>query len=156
MNQKDYEKIFYIAKTEVPHRYFIFDTEEAIMYKGFKISLKKGEYDFFDTRFSNYYKPVDPLITEKILKLGFVKTLNLVMLHNDESKILLLKRQIETINKYIDYWVEKSRLNWSKNRSKYYKNKKLFAKKRGVLREKKVDLKADLNFYQSRIKTYKN
>lgn len=178
--QEIYRKIFKMACKEFPHKHFIFNIEEAVLYRGFKISLKKEVYYWQDTRNSNYYEPVDPLITKNVLKRGFYTALTLLMIHTDEEKIQLLNRDIFDIEKQISYWSLKSSENWRiskrnekgirsndnlNNRqkqdklflltNKYSLMKNLYIKKRRVLKEEQEELEGDYTFYLSRIKSYK-
>ena len=110
--QETYKKIFEMACREVPHRHFNFMQEQAVIYRGFKISLKGGTYHWEDTRNSNYYELVDPVITENILKRGFFIGLTLLMIHTDEEKVHILKRDIFQRGEEINYWTSKSSENW--------------------------------------------
>ena len=179
--QETYKKIFEMGCREVPHRHFDFVLEEAVMYRGFKISLKEKVYYWEDTRNSNYYDPVDPVITENVLKRGFFIGLTLLMIHTDEEKLHVLGRDIFEMDEQINYWVIKSSENWRNLKSqekgiklspkldpvqkesriqlltkKYHEKKNLYIKKRRVLKEEQEQLEADHAFYSSRIKSYKN
>lgn len=179
--QRMYRKIFKMACEELPHRHHVFITEEAVMYRGFKISLKDGKYYWHDTRYTNYYEPVDPLITENVLIDGFYNTITLVMIHNDDDKMCEIRRETFNIEQQIKYWVNKSSENWRNFKkqevgilsnlkltpeqiehkitvldSKYLRKKDLYIKKRGVLKQEREQLEADMAFYLSRIKSYKN
>ena len=172
--QETYKKIFEMACREVPHRHFNFMQEQAVIYRGFKISLKGGTYHWEDTRNSNYYELVDPVITENILKRGFFIGLTLLMIHTDEEKVHILKRDIFQRGEEINYWTSKSSENWRnlKNQEKalqlnskldpvqkqsrlqlltkkYYEKKNLYVKKRKVLKEEQEQLEADHAFYSS-------
>ncbi len=165
------EKIYNIALKEMPDKLHIFHNERAIMYRGFKVSLTdEGEYHWYDTRFSNYYERVDPLITEKVLANGFALTLTQVMLHSDEEKILSISRDIEIKKAMIAYWVRISAKEWHKLNAKlklfrtkkereklnkqYEVKKKLHAKKRRVLQEEIFEMKEEIKFFKSRVKLY--
>jgi len=180
--QETYRKIYEMALSELAKPPFDFEDELVFIHKGFRIGKTiKGEYSWKDVRFDDYYEEVDPLITEKVLELGFVKTLTLVMIHNDRDKITELERRVININKEIEYWVnmateiyndkrkETAKVNRSKTLSpetkkkrkaslvkKYEKNKLLFEKKRRILKSEKDDVKIDHNFYSNRIKTFNN
>ena len=179
--QKTYRKIFEMACKEFPHKHFVFILEEAVLYRGFKISLKEGVYYWQDTRNNGYYEPVDPLITENVLKRGLYKTLTLLVIHTDKEKIRSLDRGIFKIEREMQYWSLKSSEIWrayKKNEKgiksnvkltniqktdkisileKRYEHKKnLYIKKRKVLKEEQEQLEADHVFYKSRIKSYKN
>lgn len=170
-----------MAKAEVPYPPFDFLTEEVIIYKGFRASKSiEGEYKWMDVRFDDYYEQVDPLITEKVLELGFVKALTLVMIHNDADKLIELERRIINIDKEIEYWVNRSTEIYNHRRRevtkinknttlsedakkkkksslnrRYEKDKILFEKKRRILKEEKDDIKIDHTFYNNRIKSFK-
>ena len=177
--QEDLEKIFELAKEEVPTRYFTLYQHEAVMYRGFKISKWKDKYKWQDTRYSDFYEKVDPVITKTILKDGFKETLRQVMIHSDKERMLLLAREIEEAESLIKYWSRQSVVAWNnydkkkKNvdkdkkttnvtkrkkkdnlYNKYIKKKNLFQKKRDVLSEEKGNLAQDLNFFRVRIKMY--
>lgn len=170
-----------MALIEVETPPFRFPEETVIIYKGFRVSRNSdGVYSWKDVRFSDYYEDVDPLITEKILELGFVNTLTMVMVHSDEDKLVRLNRRIINIDLEISYWVNKAtqayndkkrsirKANSSKSLSesgkkkkiasanrKYEKDKKLYEKKRRVLSEEKETIKLDLIFYENRINLFK-
>ena len=177
--QDTHKEIYEIAIKESLTRLHSFHDEDAIFYNGFKISLKKsGIYTWEDVRYSNYYEPVDPKITEQVLLQGFTKTLNEVMHHNDLDKVLHINREVEKIDAQIKAWTikstelwnnynrntkttkaneidegkKKARLSTLKNR--YEKNKKLYQKKRRVLVEEKEEVRKDLIFYEARIQMY--
>lgn len=178
--QETYRKIFKMACREFPHKHFIFIGEEAVLYRGFKISLKEGVYYWQDTRNNSYYEPVDPLITENVLKRGVFKSLTLLMLHTDEEKIRHLNRSLFERERQISHWSKKSSANWrtlKRNEkgirsnskltqqqkqdklllldNKYFHRKNLYIKKRRVLKEEQEQLEVDHSFYLSRIKSYK-
>lgn len=173
------KKIYEIALKENLTRLHSFHDEDVIFYAGFKISKKKnGEYTWEDARYSNYYEPVDPKITEQVLSQGFSKTLKEVMHHNDLEKVLNIKREVEKIDAQIKAWTaessslwnnynkntktteaneidegkKKARLSTLKNR--YENSKKLYQKKRRVLVEEKEEVRKDLIFYEARIQMY--
>ncbi len=177
--QDTYKKIFEIASNEQFTQMQSFHNEDAILYRGFKIGLtQSGEYTWEDTRYSNYYEPVDPKITEQVLLKGFTKTLNEVMHHNDQEKVLSIKREVEKIDAEIKAWSRKSTELWnnynkdtktteaneidkgkketrlSTLRDRYERDKRLFQKKRRVLVEEKEEVRKDLVFYEARIKMY--
>lgn len=174
-------QIFEMAIEEMPTRHYTFIGEEAVLYKGFKISKIKKEYFWEDTRYSNFYEVVDPKVTKKVLENGFSVTLNEVMLHNDLDKILILARDIEKKDALINYWSKESTKLWTtynkkrnsinkdkkithyevktkKNnlKKRYEKKKDLYQKKRRVISEEREDLKADKKFFESRIKLHNN
>ncbi|MGB3491890.1 MAG: hypothetical protein WBA57_04130 [Elainellaceae cyanobacterium] len=171
-----------MASSELARPPYDFGSDNAFIHKGFRVGKSvKGEYSWRDVRFDDYYEEVDPLITEKVLELGFVKALTLVMIHNDHDKIIQLDRRIININNEIEHWVvmateiynekrrETAKINRSKTLSpetkkkrkatlmkKYNKNKALFEKRRRILKAEKDDVKIDRNFYSSRIRAFKN
>lgn len=171
-----------MALKEVDRPPFDFFNEMAIIHKGFRVSRTiDGVYGWKDVRFDDYYESVDPLITEKVLELGFVKALTLVMIHNDHDKLVELNRRVININKEVEYWVNRateiyndrkraiSKINKSKTLSsetkkkrlasankRYTKDRKLFEKKRRILKEEKEDVKVDQVFYSNRIKSFNN
>tara|TARA_R110000803_G_scaffold78075_1_gene143080 strand:+ start:6792 stop:7418 length:627 start_codon:yes stop_codon:yes gene_type:complete len=178
--QETHKKIFQMACGEFPHKHFTFNGEEAVLYRGFKISLKEGNYNWQDTRNDNNYQSVDPLITENILKRGFYVTLTLLMLHTDKEKMVRLDREIFERERQIKYWSGKSSEIWRtlKKQQKgirengnlsgtqkkqklslldrrYKRKKNLYIKKRKVLKEEQEQLEANHAFYVSRIKSYK-
>lgn len=170
--------VFEIAKKEFPRRLVNSGGEQFIIHRGFKTGLKNGEYIWKDVRHDNFYNEVDPLITEKVLELGFDKTLKMVMFHDDKNKLLMLARRIERINAETMYWVNMSTEIWNrykrqlislgkksasneaiKKRKEYFKKnyerkRALYNKKRRVLKEEKEEVFADYAFYDNRIKTY--
>jgi hypothetical protein len=177
--QETNQIIYEIALTEIPTKLHKFHDEDAIFYNGFKISLKKGgTYAWEDVRYSNYYEPVDPKITEQVLLQGFTKTLNEVMYHNDLDKVLNIKREVEKIDALIRGWTIKSTDLWnnynrqtkttkanevdegkkktrlSTLKKRYEKSKALYQKKRRVLVEEKEEVRKDLVFYETRIQMY--
>ena len=179
--QDIFRKIFNMAARELPDKYQTFHGEDAILYRGFKISKTKKGYSWKDTRYSDFYEPVDPKITEKVLEKGFCVTLNEVMLHNDKDKILNLLREIEVKDALISFWVKESTKIWTNYnkkrllinkdtkttdeekkvkrdliRKRYEKKKTLYQKKRGVISEEREALKADLKFFESRVNLYNN
>jgi hypothetical protein len=180
--QDTYKLIFDIATKELPRNIQHFIHEDAILHRGFKISLdKKGNYNWFDTRYSNYYEKVDPLITKRIIEVGFVKTLGEVMNHSDKEKVLAINRDIESIEDTIKLLSKDSTKLWSKYnqelkktknnenlnkgkkkqkltalRSKYESDKSKRQKSRNLLVGEKEALKVDLNFFSTRIKMYNN
>lgn len=180
--QDTYKKIYEMAVSEVERPPFDFEKESVVIHKGFRIGRTiEGEYSWKDVRFDDYYEEVDPLITEKVLELGFVKALTLVMIHNDHDKIIELERRIINIDKEIEYWVgestqiynEKKRETAKITRSKtlspetkkkrkaslqkrYDKNKRLYEKKRRILKEEKDDIRIDHSFYSNRIRNFNN
>ena len=177
--QDTHKKIYEIALNERLTKLHSFLDEDAIFYNGFKISLKKeGDYTWEDMRYSNYYEPVDPKITEQILLQGFTKTLKEVMHHNDLDKVLNIKREVEKIDAQVKAWTAKSTELWnnynkdtkttkaneidegkkkarlSTLKNRYEKNKNLYQKKRRVLVEEKEEVRKDLVFFEARIKMY--
>lgn len=179
--QETYKIIYEMAEAEVPRPPFDFHTEKAIIHKGFRISKTiEGEYDWKDVRFDDYYEEVDPLITEKVLELGFVNALTLVMIHNDHDKLVKLNRRVINIDKEIEYWVNMSTAIYNARRrqitiinksltsedskrrkkialnKKYEKDKILFEKKRRILKEEKDEVKIDYTFYNNRIRNFNN
>lgn len=176
--QETHKIIFELALKEQLTFLQKFPQEDAILYKGFKISKTKDGYKWEDTRYDNYYEPVDPLITETILLKGFTKTLNEVMHHNDLEKVVLISREIEKIDNEVTYWTKESTKLWSEFNNKckkinkdevdrgkkdtrisalkrkYERDKALFQKKRRVLAEQKEEIRKDLIFYEARIKMY--
>lgn len=179
--QDTLKEIYELAIKEQPLHYHDFPNEEAVMYRGFKISKSKKGYKWEDTRYSNYYEKVDPKITKNVLKSGFSVTLNLVRLHNDKEKIVLINRRIIEINKDIQIWSKESTRIWNEYKSilrtvdsdkkinsktkkkkkhnaksKYETDRALFQKRRRILGEEKDELKSDLNFFKTRSKTYNN
>ena len=176
--QDIFKQIFELAIKERPTILQSFSHEEAILYKGFKISKIKNDYKWEDTRYDNYYEPVDPKITEKVLENGFIKTLNEVMHHNDLDKVLNIHREVEKIDAEVSYWTKESTKLWnefnnkskkieedevdkgkketriSALRKKYERDKSLYQKKRRVLAEEKEEIRKDLVFYETRIKMY--
>jgi len=179
--QDVYRQIFELACKELPYKRIVLGNSEAVMFRGFKISKQEDVYYWQDTRYNSYYEPVDPIITENILKQGFLKTLTLVRIYNNEEKIYQIDQEIIQIRKDIDLWTDKSRKNWEmfKNQetkilndsrltsqmrrekladlNKQYLIKKAFySKKRGVLKRERDHLKAEKIFYSSQIQIYKN
>tara|TARA_R110002167_G_scaffold331706_1_gene538422 strand:- start:68181 stop:68738 length:558 start_codon:yes stop_codon:yes gene_type:complete len=179
--QETLEQIFRIACRELPHKHHSFGDEEAVMYKGFKISKKDHTYFWEDTRYDGYYEPVDPLITERVLSNGFSKTLTQVMSHKDKDKLLKITREIEKIDKQKNHWIKKSTQNWNKYKIqkdliskntdlsnkdilektgsielRYEKYKNLYKKKRRILKVEKEELMVNYHFYESRIILYNN
>ena len=177
--QDTHKKIFEIANDESETRLHTFHNEQAVFYAGFKISKKDtGEYTWEDTRYSDFYEPVDPKITEQILLQGFTKTLKEVMHHNDKDKVLNIKREVEKIDAEVKMWISKSSKLWSEYnkqtkitkaneidegkkktriatlKKRYERDKKLYQKKRRVLVEEKEEVRKDLVFYEARIKMY--
>jgi hypothetical protein len=172
------EKIFLMATEELPHKVFNFGGEQTVLYKGFRISKKRGKYFWFDTRYDGYYDPVDPIITNNILQEGFYVTLNKLMVHNDRERLHDIVSEIETLNNRIQKWIDKANENWNaflrqrkgirasermsdsqkKEKIKRLKKaqerkKKVYQKKRRVLREQKQKLESDRAYYVSRIKS---
>tara|TARA_R110002074_G_scaffold189465_2_gene355244 strand:+ start:10496 stop:11041 length:546 start_codon:yes stop_codon:yes gene_type:complete len=180
--QDTYKRIYEMATEELSRKPFNFQNETTFIYKGFRISKSiKGVYDWKDVRFNDYYDEVDPLITEKVLELGFVDALMLVMIHNDQDKLIQLERRIINIDKEIEYWVKMSTEIYNDKRKeltkitksktlkpetkekrkatlekKCEKYKALYEKKRRILKSEKDDIKADIVFYSSRIKSFNN
>ncbi|QQV89750.1 hypothetical protein Calle1_65 [Cellulophaga phage Calle_1] len=169
--QDTYKRIYKMAESELQKKPFDFGDHLAYIYKGFKISKRNsGEYTWKDVRFSDYYDEVDPKITENVLRLGFVKTLLMVMVHNDQDKLTSINRQIITIDTEINYWTaqatlaysnmkkgsQKPKSNTDKLLKSYEKSKKLYEKKRRLLKESKESLRSDFEYYENRIKSYNN
>lgn len=180
--QEIYKRIYEMATLELAMPPYDFGGEEAFIHKGFRVSKTiDGEYSWKDVRFDDYYEEVDPIITEKVLELGFINALFLVMIHNDHDKIVKLNRRAISIDLEVEHWVsmattiytEKNRninkLNRSKTISeetkkkrkaslikKYERDKLLFEKKRRILKEEKDEIRADIEFYYSRIKAFEN
>jgi len=177
--QNTHKKIFEIAINESLTKLNKFRDEEAIFFAGFKISKKRnGEYTWEDMRYSDFYEPVDPKITEQVLLQGFTKTLREVMHHNDANKVLNIKREVEKIDAQVKAWTNKSTELWniynketkitkaneieegkkrtrlSTLKKRYERSKKLYQKKRRVLVEEKEEVRKDLVFYEARIKMY--
>jgi hypothetical protein len=170
--------VFEIAKKEFPRRLVNSGGEQFIIHRGFKTGLKNGEYVWKDVRHDNFYNEVDPLITEKVLELGFDITLKTVMVHDDKNKLLILSRRMERIDAETMYWVNMSTEIWNrykrqqisvanrsaskellKKRTEYFKRsykrkRALYNKKRRILKEEKEEVFADYVFYDNRIKTY--
>ena len=177
--QDIYKRIFDLATQDRLTLLQDFPKEEAVMYKGFKISRSKGLYKWEDTRYDNYYEQVDPKITENVLSKGFVETLNEVMHHNDLEKVTNINRDVEKIDAEVNFWTKESTRIWnefnnkkkkinkdeidegkkktriSALQSKYERDKVLFQKKRRVLAEEKEEIRKDLVFYETRIKMNK-
>lgn len=165
-----YRQIFEMAIKEVPQNVFEWADEKVVIYKGFRISKKGDDYFWKDARYNDYFDPVDPVITEKILELGFKKTIIEVMKHTDKDKLLQLKREMERLDAEVKHWIGKSSAAYNKmvsatkknknkaesEKKKYEKAKSRFAKKRGVLKSEKEALQADINFLESRIKIYQD
>lgn len=169
-----------MALTEVLRPPFIFNDESVIIYKGFRVSYTTGgTYSWKDVRFNDYYEDVDPLITEKILDLGFVKTLTLCMIHSDQDRLTQFNRRVININKEIEHWVVKSTEIYvsknidilkiddnnclslvEKNKLKdkiikeYNKQRSLFERKRRLLKNEKDKIKNDQDFYTNRINNF--
>ena len=179
--QSIYKKIFEIAVAELPEKHYIFIGEEAVLYRGFKSSKSNKSYNWQDTRFSNYYEPVDPKITENILLKGFTKTLTEVMIHNDKDKLLTISREICEKDALIAYWAKESTRIWAEYSKKirvlnknekikdevkkkrkssakkgYMKKKSLYNKKREVIHKERLELKEDIKFFEARIRLYNN
>lgn len=169
--QDTYRQIFEMAKRDCPEQVFRFHSEEAVIYFGFRISKKDGEYRWRDARFNDYFEPVDPIITEKILELGFKECILQVIRHTDEDRVVKLNRDMKQIEAEIDYWTaqaskahnrmkkqvskaQKDKEKIAKIKERCEKKKKKYAKKRGVLKSEKEALQADIKFYESRIKLY--
>jgi len=175
------KKIFELATSELPSNHFRFQKEEAVMFKGFKISKDSSGYKWEDMRYSDFYEPVDPKITEQILLKGFEFTLSEVMAHNNIFKLEKISREIEVKDSLISYWVtestkiyaeyNKKRTSINKDsrltaevkkrrkdslRKRYEKNRDLYQKKRRVISEQREELKADKKFFESRTKLYNN
>lgn len=161
-----------MAVKEVPHKHFIWVDGEAVIYKGFRISKKGDVYSWHDARYSDYMEPVDPIITSKIIELGFCNAITEVTKHTDKIRVVELAREMEKIDAEVTYWTSeaykahnKSIKNQKKTKEsakleaikkKYEKEKSRFAKKRGVLKSEREALQADINFYESRVKLYNN
>lgn len=177
--QEDFKEIYNLAVKELPHKIHLFKGEKAVMHLGFKSSLKDKTYYWQDTRYSNYYEPVDPKITKKVLERGFCNTLTEVMKHADKERVLNIAREIEKKDALIGYWTKESSKLWTEYNKKrllinknsvdevkkqkkdllkkrYEKDKSLYQKKRRVIMEERDDLKGDLKFFQTRIKLYNN
>jgi hypothetical protein len=179
--QQAYQQIFEMACKELPHKHHKFKGEEYVMYRGFKVSLKCNKFYWQDTRYTDFYEPVDPFITENILIEGFYTTITNVMTHNDNEKVYNISIELFNISEQVKFWVNKSSENWRSFKSqetimlsntkltqdqiehgknvfnnKYLEKKNLYIKKRGVLKQEREQLEADKAFYQSRIKSYKN
>lgn len=180
--QDIYKKIYEMAALEIELPPFDFGAENAFIHKGFRISKTiKGEYSWKDVRFDDYYEEVDPLITEKVLELGFVKALTLVMIHNDHDKIIQINRRTINIDMEINNLVimatnsyNEKRRNTSKvERSKTLseeskkkrkvnliirleKSKALLEKRRRILKSEREDLKIEQAFYTGRIKAFED
>lgn len=171
--QDIFKQVFEAALREKGSSLQKFQHEDAIFYKGFKASVSKGIYKWEDTRYDNYYEPVDPKITDKVLSKGFVTTINEVMNHTDKERVLEINREVERIDAKINFWTKESTRIWAEynreskkergNEKKlkllernYNKDKNLFQKKRRVLVEEKEEVRRDLNFYKTRIKMYNN
>ena len=177
--QQLYEKIFNMACEEIPHRVFVFGNERCVIYRGFKISELDGIYSWQDIRDNSFYDPVDPIITNQILKKGFVKTLTEMMVHGDKERLYQLQERVKEIDRTIKYWVNKSSENYRNQKKtetgilsnlkltqeqiehkletlnkKYLKNKNLYVKKRRVLKEEREEVEAQVTFYKTRIKLY--
>jgi len=173
--------IFNMAVRELPNKLHEFHGESSVLYRGFKISKTNDGYLWQDIRFSDYYEPVDPKITENVLSKGFTKTLTEVMRYSDEDKVLKIEREIEKLDNLISYWTSESSKLWAKHKKnmsaidnnkdipieecvrrkqstekRYEYKKNLYQKKRRVIFEEREELKADLKFYKSRIKLYNN
>lgn len=158
--QEVLKSIFKLAKGELPHRVFEFSNEICVMFKGFKASICEGVYKFEDVRHSDYYEEVDPLIVNAILSQGFSKTLSEVMVHDDKMKVVKLRRHVINLNVEINHWVLASRENYAHysngeiTKSKYQRKRRLYAKKRSILKRKRADVEADIEFYSNRIKMF--
>jgi len=177
--QEHWQKIFKMACEEVPHRIFNFGNERAVIYRGFRISELNGEYQWQDVRYHSFYDKVDPIITEHILKNGFLKTLTELVVHNDNERLYQLDKRLGEIENEIKGWTNKSSENYRNFKKaeigiisnidltpeqidhridllnrKYMKNKNLYAKKRRVLKEERGNADISIVFYKSRIKLY--
>lgn len=179
--QGTYKDIYEMALRECGGSLFNFPNESAIIHKGFKISLdNNGLYHWKDVRFSDYYEDVDPLITEKVLEMGFDRALTIVRGHNDEDKITSIKMQLINMDNEILFWVKESTKSFTNKNNKiseirnsktmspeakekriYYANKRhmrekgINEKKRGVIKREKERLKLDLMFYENRLSVFK-
>ena len=175
------QKIYEIGYMEM-HNVQEFPTENVIFYRGFRISKNiDGYYEWYDTRYSNYYEMVTPDISNRILEVGFEQTLTEVMVHSDERKIIDLSREMEVKDAIVSYWVKESTKLWAtyqKDKDKILSNKKLstdeikkqlrrldrkletkkalYQKKRRVVLEEKEVLKQEKRFYEARQKLYSN
>ena len=169
--QDIYRQIFEMAEKELSHRVFIWYGEEAYIYRGFRISRKNNNYQWKDARYSDYMEEVDPLITEKILELGFCNAITEVMKHTDKIRLRQLKRNMEKLDAEVEHWIKEASKSYNKMKratnssdsekalaakKKYEKEKSRFAKKRGVIKSEREALQGDINFYESRINMYKN
>jgi hypothetical protein len=177
--QEHWRKIFKMACEEIPHRIFIFGKEYAVIYRGFRISELEGKYEWKDMRRHSFYDKVDPVVTQHILKKGFLKTLTELMVHDDHERLYQLEKKVGDINSEIKYWTNKSSENYRHYKvseveiitntmleteqieyktellnKKYIINKNLYAKKRRVLKEEKKKVGVQITFYKSRVKLY--
>ena len=177
--QEQYEKIFEMACEELPHRLFVFGSETAIIYRGFRISKVAGKYIWQDVRYDGFYDEVDPIITAHILKNGFIKTLTELMIHNDKERLYQLEQRVDEIERTIKYWTlesSKNYRNYKKSETgiisnlnltkeqidyklenlhkRYIWRKNLYIKKRRVLKEERAVVETKIAFYQSRIRIY--
>lgn len=70
---------------------------EFVIYKGFKITNRNGDYFIEDTRFSNMYGNVTKHDLDKFNKLGFIKGVDRVGFERDTKRIELYKKKAELL-----------------------------------------------------------
>ncbi len=159
-----------MAKRDCPEKIY-FSPDECVIFYGFRISKIGNVYHWHDARYSDYFEPVDPIITEKVLELGFKECILQVIQHTDKERVVKLQRDLREIDAEINYWTaqaskahskmkkdvsgaegDKEKIATIKKRFETKKNR--FAKKRGVLKTEREALQADIKFYQSRVKLY--
>jgi hypothetical protein len=169
--QDTLKEIFDMALRDCPEKLFRFSGEEYIIFYGFRISRKGNVYEWKDARYNDYFEPVDPIITEKILELGFKECILKIVQHTNQERIVKLNRDLMEIDAEINHWTSLSSKAYNDMKKalseaeadpekvaditkRFESKKKSFAKKRGVLKIEREALMADIKFYQSRIKLY--
>jgi hypothetical protein len=179
--QEVYKQIYDMAEEEVNLAPFDFGGEKVIFYKGFRSSKSSdGSYGWKDMRHDEYYEDVNPLITERVLEVGFKDTLTEVLIHDDYDKIVKLNRRVIAINSEITFLVKKSIEAYNQNKRllreitynpdltdlikeqrlevisiKHEKRRKSLKHRRRFLRTEKDAINKEVIYYKERIKHYK-
>lgn len=116
---------------------------EFIIVKGFKISLKDGEYSILDVRYSNLYLEVRPEDMEILDSLGFVKGVDKIGFDRDVKRVKLYSNKLKVLVKNRIKFVEGLETNRAFN----------------MKRIRNLDLRYEViedlhSFYEARVKQY--
>lgn len=117
--------------------------QSFVMYKGFKVNKKGEEYEVKNVRRSEFYEDVPENVKQSMVNNGFKKTCLLLNYKENLIRIGDLKKQIKNLYKEYEYYNKTIDEDYAKNK-----------KRMGVALRDIDDCKADLAFYEAKVKEY--